>query len=102
MLEHPAMNVLVRERDHFTETEVQAILELQTLSVRDRLILRILAETGLRRRAVSWLTVDGVYDTIARVSRNIGHATEKGMVFGLGPYVPNLLVPGRTRCAALY
>ncbi len=45
-------------RDHFTEAEINALLRLQTLSVRDRLTIRIMAETGLRRRAVSWLMVE--------------------------------------------
>jgi hypothetical protein len=51
----------VRGRDHFTEAEIAALLRLRApvLSVRDQLVLRILAETGLRRRAVSWLLVEG-------------------------------------------
>ena len=76
---HPAAVALVRERDHFTQAEVTALLSLPTLSQRDRLVLRILAETGLRRRAVAWLTVAGVYDAIRGAAHEVGHATEKGL-----------------------
>ena len=48
-------------RDHFTVAEMEAILSLPGLSVRDRLMLRIMSETGLRRRAVSWLLVDAIF-----------------------------------------
>lgn len=92
---HPALVVLARERDHFTETEVAALLAHPALSRRDRLVLRILAETGLRRRAASWLTVDAVYDRVARVARPLGHATEKGLVtrtFQLSEATRTLLV----------
>ena len=34
------------------------LLGLPDLSLRDRLMLHIMAETGLRLRAVSWLSVD--------------------------------------------
>lgn len=79
---HPALAaaLLVRERDHFTDAEVTALLSLPHLSVRDRLILHIMAETGLRRRAVAWLTVDGVYDAVSNTARDVAHATEKGLV----------------------
>ena len=52
-------------RDHFTAAEMDRLLALPGLSVRDRLVLSIMAETGLRRRAVSWLMVDGVFDRVA-------------------------------------
>jgi integrase len=79
---HPATAALaaVRARDHFTKAEVDALLHLPSLGTRDRLILCILAETGLRRRAVAWLTVDGVYDAVAGTARPVATATEKGLV----------------------
>ena len=77
---HPALLVLAQERDHFTEAEVDAICGLAGLSLRDRLVLCILAETGLRRRAVSWLTLDALYDGVTRKARSVAHATEKGLV----------------------
>lgn len=78
---HPATALAaVRARDHFTKTEVDALLHLPSLGSRDRLILCILAETGLRRRAVAWLTVDGVYDAVAGTARPVATATEKGLV----------------------
>lgn len=36
---HPALDVFLEERDHFTEDEVQALLNLPKLSIRDRLVL---------------------------------------------------------------
>ena len=65
-------------RDHFTAAEIAALLDLKTLSVRDRLMLRIMAETGLRRRAVSWLKVENLYDRAADAPLAVGAATEKG------------------------
>ena len=78
---HPALYAMrQRARDHFTEGEIQALLGLQDLEPAEMLILRILVETGLRRRAVAWLTVDGVYDRVQRRARDIAGATEKGLV----------------------
>lgn len=93
LLPHPALAAVERtvERDHFTAAEVDALVHLPGLSDRDRLMLRILAETGLRRRAVAWLTVDGVYDAALRTARATGRATEKGLVvrhFVLGDVAP--------------
>lgn len=76
------MEITTRERDHFTEPEVKALLGLHELTLRDRLIIRIMAETGLRRRAVSWLTVKGVYDTKNDTVHPIGHTMEKGLMNG--------------------
>ena len=56
-----AAPVLLRPRDHFTEAEVQGLLSLTRLPMRDQVVLGILAETGLRRRAVAWLTVAAVF-----------------------------------------
>lgn len=43
---HPATScVRVTQRDHFTQSEVAALLELRGVPPRDRLVLRILAET---------------------------------------------------------
>jgi integrase len=69
-----------RTRDHFTETEMQALLAVPQLNPRDRLMLCIMAETGLRRRAVSWLLVDAVYDRTRGAPLDVGAATEKGLV----------------------
>lgn len=81
-VQHPAQAALatVRARDHFTQSEVDALLRLHTLSTRDQLILHILAETGLRRRAVAWLTIDGVFDAVVGTARPVATATEKGLV----------------------
>ena len=65
-------------------------------SARDRLVLRlvlipwcddgitstnrIMAETGLRRRAVSWLVVDNVYNRVNQKALNVCRAMEKGLV----------------------
>lgn len=68
-----------RSRDHFTEAEMQALLALPQLTPRDRLMLRVMAETGLRRRAVSWLLVDAVYDRNRGAPLTVGSATEKGL-----------------------
>lgn len=67
-------------RDHFETAEVTAMLALRHLSLRDQLVLRVLAETGLRRRAVAWLLVDRVYDRMAGRARPVAEATEKGLV----------------------
>ena len=77
---HPALHALLNERDHFVETEVKAILSLPSLSLRNRIILHILAETGLRRRAVAWLTINGTYDIVNGAARSVACATEKGLV----------------------
>lgn len=82
------------ERDHFTQAEVDALLTAPTLGVRDRLILYILAETGLRRRAVSWLTVAGVWDATAACALDVCRTVEKGSVcraFALSPHTRTLL-----------
>ena len=84
---HPAeyADTLVgRVRDHFTSAEIQALLQLP-LTKRDALVLRIMAETGLRRRAVSWLLVDGVYDRCNRSALPVARALEKGLV--MRPFV---------------
>jgi integrase len=81
-------------RDHFTSAEIQALLALPHLGLRDRLVLRILSETGLRRRAVSWLLVDGVFDRVAGAPLSVCRALEKGLVvrqFVLGPETQRLL-----------
>ena len=67
-------------RDHFTNAEMDALLALPTLSSRDRLMLRIMSETGLRRRAVSWLLVEGVFDRAAGQAQPVARAIEKGLV----------------------
>ena len=67
-------------RDHFTTAEMEALLGLPGLSSRDRLMLRILAETGLRRRAVSWLLVDAVFDRALGQAHPVARALEKGLV----------------------
>ena len=82
---HPAEYALsdcqsVPVRDHFTEAEMSAILTLPHLSLRDRLMLRIMSETGLRRRAMSWLLVDAVFDRSAGEALPQGRALEKGLV----------------------
>jgi integrase len=69
-----------RGRDHFTDAEMQSLLRLTCVSLRDRLVLRILSETGLRRRAVSWLLVENCYDRAAGAGLPVCAATEKGMV----------------------
>ena len=82
-----------RVRDHFTEAEIEALLRLP-LTKRDALVLHILAETGLRRRAVSWLLVDGVYDRCAKAALPVARALEKGLVmrpFVLSPRTRALL-----------
>lgn len=81
--DHPAdyaLNERSRVRDHFTQAEMDAILALSTLSLRDALMLRIMSETGLRRRAVSWLLVDCVFDRAAQRCLPAGRALEKGLV----------------------
>ena len=81
--DHPAdfaLNERSRVRDHFTQAEMDAILALNTLSLRDALMLRIMSETGLRRRAVSWLLVDCVFDRAAQHCLPSGRALEKGLV----------------------
>jgi hypothetical protein len=81
--EHPAeyaVRAPGRIRDHFTQSEMDVILHLPNLSLRDRLMLHIMAETGLRRRAVSWLLVDGVYDRTSQACLPVARALEKGMV----------------------
>ena len=78
----------MRPRDHFTPVEVQTLVQREGLSLRDRLVLRILAETGLRRRAVAWLTVRGMigcahpspWDEGPSQPRAVCIATEKGLV----------------------
>ena len=67
-------------RDHFTQAEVDAILRVSEGNARDCVLLRIMAETGLRRRAISWLTVDAIYDTTARDTLPTATAMEKGLV----------------------
>ena len=83
--EHPADYAareapVVPARDHFTEAEMRVLVELPSLSLRDRLVLRIMAETGLRRRAVSWLLVDGVFDRAVNSALTVCRALEKGLV----------------------
>lgn len=78
--EHPALAMRECARDHFDEKEVSVLLAMDGLSTRDRLVLRLLAETGLRRRAVAWLTRDGVYDATGRAARETASALEKGLV----------------------
>lgn len=81
--DHPAdfaLNDRNKVRDHFTQAEMDVILSLGTLSLRDALMLRIMSETGLRRRAVSWLLVDCVFDRAARHCLPVGRALEKGLV----------------------
>ena len=79
---HPAHTAVQRtlERDHFDAAEIQALLALPSLCERDHIMLSILAETGLRRRAVAWLTIDGVFDAVGRCTRPVCRALEKGMV----------------------
>ena len=67
-------------RDHFTAAEMAALLAQPGLSLRDRLILHVMSETGLRRRAVSWLQVESVYDRAAGAPLPVCTATEKGLV----------------------
>ena len=81
--DHPATTVACSAghvRDHFTQAEMDAILTLTELSLRDRIILHIMAETGLRRRAVSWLLVDSVFDRRANSCLPVARALEKGLV----------------------
>lgn len=66
-------------RDHFTPTEIASLLALQDLSPRDRCMLIIMAHTGLRRRAVSWLQTASVYDTAAGAVLPVCIAVEKGL-----------------------
>lgn len=58
-------------RDHFKQEEIDQLM-LQSMSIRERLMMCILKETGLRRRALSSLTVHGV------TSGDICMAMEKG------------------------
>ena len=67
-------------RDHFTQAEMNTLLNLPTLSLRDRVMLHIMAETGLRRRAVSWLLVECVFDRCAGECLPVSRALEKGLV----------------------
>ena len=80
---HPALDVAIIQRkqgrDHFTPSEMGNILNQAGLSLRDRLMLTIMAETGLRRRAIAWLTVSNVYDTIDRTPLCVCRALEKGL-----------------------
>lgn len=66
-------------RDHFVASEIKHILQLPNLSMRDRLILQIMSETGLRRRAIAWLMVNEVYDTQRMQPLLVCRACEKGM-----------------------
>jgi integrase len=72
--------IAIASRDHFTEAEVAAILTVVQDNARDHIMLRIMSETGLRRRAVSWLTVDAVYDHVAQTALPVATAVEKGLV----------------------
>ena len=81
--DHPADMAMSRPghtRDHFTQAEMDLILNLPGLSIRDHLMLQIMAETGLRRRAVSWLLVESVFDRESQTCLPTGKALEKGMV----------------------
>jgi integrase len=70
----------VAVRDHFTQAEVDVIIRVSAKNLRDCVLIRIMAETGLRRRAISWLTVDAIYDTVARDTLPTATAMEKGLV----------------------
>jgi integrase len=70
----------VATRDHFTQPEVNALLAVTKPFARDYILLLIMSETGLRRRAISWLTVDAVYDTAAQCALQTATAMEKGLV----------------------
>jgi integrase len=74
-----------RVRDHFTQAEMDLLLNLTDLSLRDQLMLHIMAETGLRRRAVSWLLVDCIFDRAALQCLPVARALEKGLV--MRPFV---------------
>lgn len=99
-------------RDHFTTDEMVALLTQPGLSLRDRLILHVMSETGLRRRAVSWLQVESVYDRAAGAPLPVCIATEKGLVarqFVLSDATRSLLVtyirdghPCPTECRWLF
>ena len=68
---------------------------LVDLSLRDRLMLQIMAETGLRRRAVSWLLVESVFDRVNGAPLPTGRALEKGMIvrpFRLSQQTSDLLI----------
>ena len=71
--------ITLASRDHFTQAEVAAIIGVSQNNPRNHTMLRIMSETGLRRRAVSWLTVDAVYDTVARNPLLVATAVEKGL-----------------------
>lgn len=98
-------------RDHFTAEEMQTILGSK-MSSRDRLMLNILAQTGLRRRAVAQMTVDGILQGDGDLLRSVCHAKEKGgrlRHFVLGGCIQGLLDvymttdhPGRTRSVWLF
>jgi integrase len=95
--DHPAefaVRAPGRVRDHFTQSEMDTLLNLPGLSLRDRLMLHIMAETGLRRRAVSWLLVDCIFDRAAQCCLPVGRALEKGLVmrpFTLSQHTASLL-----------
>ena len=82
--EHPAAVAAAgtsnHVRDHFTQAEMDTILGLLELSLRDRTMLHIMAETGLRRRAVSWLLVDSLFDRSTNTCLPVARALEKGLV----------------------
>ena len=68
---------------------------LVDLSLRDLLMLQIMAETGLRRRAVSWLLVESVFDRVNGAPLPMGRALEKGMIvrpFQLSQHTSDLLI----------
>lgn len=67
-------------RDHFITSEIKQILQSPGLGMRDRLILLIMSETGLRRRAIAWLMVNEVYDVQKAQPLLVCRACEKGMV----------------------
>ena len=72
----PAIRPLPRaHRGTFNSEEVRKLL--QTGNIRDRCVLTLLAQTGLRRRAVSWIPLANVWCKQTG-TRNQGSVVEKG------------------------
>lgn len=63
----------------FTADDVCRLKSVSASSVTDHLIITLLSQTGLRRRAIAWLRLDSVFDPSQRVIRTIGAAREKSM-----------------------
>lgn len=76
-------------RNYFTEQEMaQLLLPTPGRSLRDQCILLLLAETGMRRRAVAWLRVSAVYDLIGDRPLPVAYSKEKNghtRAFVIGP-----------------